>query len=77
MMAMDRAGIDAQVPQQPEGECHFLYSQEFWFLIFTSLVFVLMATTAMAMAKIERKVRHRITRCLIELGGDHRMGSFV
>ena len=66
MMVMDRAGIEAQVPQQLDGENHFSCSQKFWFLTPTFLVFVLMATTGMRfMAKIERKVHHCITRCLI------------
>lgn len=66
MMVMNRAGIDAQAPQQPDGKYHFSYSKEFWFLIFTFLVFVFRA-------KIERKVRHRITRGLIGPGGDRCM----
>ncbi|PUU82627.1 hypothetical protein B9Z19DRAFT_1120384 [Tuber borchii] len=74
MMAMDGAGINAQVAQVPEGEYDFSYSQKLRYPIFIYFVVVLMAIAAILfMAKIARRVNRRIARCPIELSGDCRM----
>ncbi|PUU81856.1 hypothetical protein B9Z19DRAFT_544669 [Tuber borchii] len=74
MMAMDRAGIDDQVPQLPEGEYDLSYAQELRHLIFFHFVFLLIVTTTILfMTQIARRVNRRITRCPIELSGDYRV----
>ena len=72
-MAIGYAGIDAQSPELPEEEFDFSDSQEFWFYIFFYFVFVLIAAAAIYMTKIAKRANRRITRSLMELGGDHRM----
>ncbi|PUU81857.1 hypothetical protein B9Z19DRAFT_1121628 [Tuber borchii] len=69
--ATDRAGIDAQVSQQPEGERHISCPEEHWFFIFIFSVIVLMATTTLLFkGKFWRKLRRCIICCLMALGGD-------
>jgi len=74
MTAIDHASIDTQVPQLPDGEYDSSYSQELWFRIFIYFVLVFMVAAAILfMTKIAKRVNRRITRFLMELGGDHRM----
>ena len=75
-MENDKAGISAQVSQQPEGEHDFSYTEEHSFFIFVFCVFVLMASIAMLFkGKFERKVRRRIAHYLMQPGEDHRMSA--
>jgi len=58
----------------PVGEYRFSYFQELSLVIFIFLVAVFVSAAAMsAMNRIERKLRHRLTRCLGKLGEDQHM----
>ena len=71
---IDHAGIDAQVPQLPEGEFDLSYSQSFSVHILIHFVLVLMVAAAMLfMPKIAKRVSRHITRSVMEFGRDHRI----
>jgi len=72
MMGMDRAEIAPQVQQQRGGEAHMTYSQGLSLIILISIVPVIMGTAVVLVrAKIKRELRCRLTRHLMELGGDN------
>jgi len=76
VIANDTAGIESHVEQQLQREsCQCLsHSQELTLIIFMCLVMVFMRFVIMsAMVKIERRLRHGVTRCVGEIGKDQRM----
>lgn len=76
VIARDIPGIQAQVEQQPQGKsCQCLsYSQELSLIIFICLIMVFTRFVIMtAMVRIERRLRHRVARCVGKTEKDQRM----